>query len=122
MDCWAGKPDAGEAEPGKPEAGDAVVWVVWRVAGKGERAGECWTEDVKCVADGVGLSGGKAAVAKGSWWCTDAGVSTNMMDGPGASSWATAVRGTGLEENFGRDSGSRIAGALDEDEICDVES
>lgn len=32
-----------------------------------------------------------------------AGVATNMMDGPAASSRATAVRGTGLEVNLGCD-------------------
>ena len=37
------------------------------------------------------------------------GVSTNMMEGPAASSDATAVLGVGFEVNFGRD-WSRIGG------------
>jgi hypothetical protein len=76
----------------------------------GEGAGECWTELVKCEAEGVGLSGGNVAVARGSWCRTAVGVSTNIMLGPGASSLATAVRGTGFEENLGRDSGSWMRG------------
>ena len=46
-----------------------------------------------------------------------------MMLGPGASSRATAVRGTGLLENLGRDSGSWMrGGARDEPERCEPDS
>jgi hypothetical protein len=120
----AGKPDAGELVARRPDAGELVVCVACRVAGAGEGAGECCEEEVKCAGEGpAGLSGGSAAVAKGSCvWRIAAGVSTNMMEGPEASSVATAVRGTGLEENLGRDSGSVMTGAREEEEICEAET
>lgn len=115
---------------GNPEAGELVAWVsseagrfvgcvVCWVGGAGDGAGECCEEDVKCVGEGPeGLSGGRTAVASGSCvWRVAAGVSTNMMDGPEASSVAIAVRGTGLEENLGRDSGAVMTGAREEEEI-----
>lgn len=77
---------------------------------------------MKCEAEGMGLSGGNVAVVRGSWCRTAVGVSTNIMLGPGVSSLATAVRGTGFEENLGRDSGSWMrGGARDELERWNVE-
>lgn len=106
-----------------PEAGEVVARDCGvEGEGDGDGAGECCSEDVKWLGEGVGLSGGSWAVASGSWCRVAVGVSTNIIEGPGASSLATAVRGTGLEENLGRDSGSRITGAREEVETCEVES
>lgn len=110
MDCWAGKPEAGEVVAG-------LARELWFVAG--ERA----VVDVWGAGESEDASGGRVAVASGFTCWVAAGVSTNIIDGPGASSLATAVRGTGLDVNFGRDSGSRIGGgAGEEEEIWDVDS
>lgn len=69
-----------------------------------------------------------AALASGSGFraVSGGGVSTNMMDGPAVSSGATAVRGVGLEVNFGRDwwrmgGGRGSVVALLDDSASDVE-
>jgi hypothetical protein len=55
------------------------------------------------------------------------GVSTNMIDGPDASSCAIAVRGTVFDVNFGDDECSSIGGGgasarlLEDEESCDEE-
>ena len=67
---------------------------------------------------GFGCDGPAAAAAMGSFLrvVDGEGASTNMMEGPGASSGATAVRGVGLEVNFGNDcwriGGGRTASVL----------
>lgn len=102
MACWAGKPVAG-FEEGIVAGGWGLLFVI----GFG---------DGEAVVNGSGFL---AAVARD-------GVSTNMMEGPDTSSDATAVRGVGLEVNFGRDS-CCIDGGLIEDpareaiDSCDME-
>jgi hypothetical protein len=81
---------------GKPEAGAAAA---------GIEEGRCGA-GVRVLVGGArgdgGVDVGVGSAASGSARGT-AGVATNMIEGPAASSRATTVRGTGLEVNFGRD-------------------
>lgn len=89
IDPEDGNPDASPIKAGPAATPDAGVPVprVCGVAGEALGAGECCKLEVKWLGDGVGLSRGSWAVARGSWYCcVAAGVSTNIILGPGASS------------------------------------
>lgn len=62
---------------------------------------------IGCAGDDAEAEGVESAMAeaRGSFFrvAEGEGVSTNMIDGPAVSSGATAVRGVGLEVNFGND-------------------
>jgi hypothetical protein len=82
---------------GKPDAGE-LVWVSSGVADDMGLVGiefECEVVAANC-ADFIDASAsGSLALFGGG------GVSTNMIEGPGVSSEATAVRGVGFEVKFG---------------------
>lgn len=93
MACWAGNPEAGElvyGEDGCKAVTEEIGLFVLETC-----------EDVVCAKLVVSIR----VVERGSFFraVVGEGVSTNMMEGPAASSEATAVLGVGLEVNFGRD-------------------
>lgn len=61
--------------------------------------------EVGWLAVAASCAGLREASAMGSFFfiVVGEGVSTNMIEGPGASSRATAVRGTGFDVNFGNE-------------------
>jgi hypothetical protein len=110
--CCAGKPEAGE-----------LVYVARGVA---DDIGLSGADVAGCDAVAASCTGPMDASAMGSFFVAGEGVSTNMMEGPGASTVATAVRGVGLDVNFGNEC-SLMGGAWviarpgDDEDSCDEE-
>ena len=92
MACWEGKPDAGEAVADSVAMGRSFVGV--SAFAFGVSVAEASLDTRSSCSRGFRFS-----VVDGC------GVSTNIIDGPAASSVETAVRGVGLEVNFGSDEG-----------------
>lgn len=93
MACWTGKPDAGELVCGgvMSNAGLEVAGLLLAVA-----------------ASCAGLMGA-SAIGSFVLFAGD-GVSTNIIDGPGASLVATSVRGCGRDVNLGAECSSTAGG------------